>query len=476
MRPLPHTDPFSEAPGEDRPVTDLTRSCAVLVVDTDPPMRSFLRRSLERHCALLEVADNLVTAEAIRKRCHFDLIIADIPPADRTSLEWLQQLRVDGIQTDFICMAGSADLDTALDAFRTGAADLIVKPFRTEQLLAAVRRCIERSRMARENFLLRRTAFSGSPMTEMVGSSASMRELFAMVARVAPTSSTILIEGETGVGKELVASAIHRLSGRGGEFVPLNCGSISPELLESELFGHTRGAFTGAHASREGLFSYAHEGTLFLDEISELPPPMQVQLLRVIEQRSIRPVGSDREIPVDVRVLAATNRPLLSEVREGRFRRDLFYRLNVLTVSVPSLRERPEDIPELAAHFSRTLSHELGLPPVPLTHADIVKLQSYSWPGNVRELRNVIERSLLLGKLPAECCHSGDHAFTQQSDRLAGPMFPLDWTLREVERHHSLRVLQAAGGNKSEAARRLGVSRKTLERKLKEWHHAGSQG
>lgn len=321
--------------------------------------------------------------------------------------------------------------------------------------------------MARENFLLKREVESHG-IEGIIGKSPAISDMCAVVKRVAPAASTVLIEGETGTGKELVARAIHALSGRGGPFVPVNCGSISPELLESELFGHTKGAFTGAHSSREGLFSYARDGTLFLDEISEMSLAMQAKLLRTLEEKCVRPVGADREVPVNARVLAATNRQLASEMSEGNFREDLFYRLNVLAIMVPPLREHPDDILALADHFSLLLSRELGVAPLPFTHEDIAQMQAYPWPGNVRELRNVIERSLLLGKLP------GDFFTTAASAQPGGGVdagngLPLSWRLDEVEKHHMLRVLDSNAGNKSRAARSLGVSRKTLERKLKSW-------
>jgi two-component system NtrC family response regulator len=288
----------------------------------------------------------------------------------------------------------------------------------------------------------------------------------AVVQRVAPTASTVLIEGETGTGKELVARAIHALSGRDGPFVPVNCGSISPELLESELFGHTKGAFTSAHSSREGLFSYAQDGTLFLDEISEMSLAMQAKLLRALEEKRVRPVGADREVPVNARVIAATNRQLASEMNEGNFREDLFFRLNVLAIMVPPLREHPDDIPALAEYFSVLLSGELGVAPVPFAHEDIVQMQAYGWPGNVRELKNVIERSLLLGKLPGDVFAGATAGAAGEEE---GVGLPLTWSVDQVEKHHILRVLESSGGNKSKAARSLGVSRKTLERKLKSW-------
>lgn len=441
---------------------------AVLVVDDELGMRNFIRKALGRTCALVEEAESVESAEALRQRYHFDLLIVDIRLPGQSGVKWLQELRDREVRTDVIVMTAYADLDTAVAALRAGAADFLLKPFALEQLMASVRRCLERQRLARENFLLKRER-GGPAVDGIVGHSDAIREVCEVAQRVASTASTVLIEGETGTGKELVARAIHRLSARSGPFVPVNCGSISPDLLESELFGHTRGAFTSAHSTREGLFSHAHRGTLFLDEIAELPITMQAKLLRALEQKTIRPVGADREVPVDARVIAATNRQLASEVSEGRFREDLYYRLNVLAIDVPPLRERPEDVPELATHFSSVLADELGLTPIPLTHADMVRLQGYDWPGNARELRNVIERSLLLGKLPGE--GFGAESVRPPSVPAASRgELPTDWPLTEVEKYHILRVLEAASGNKSRAARTLGVSRKTLERKLKAWH------
>jgi DNA-binding NtrC family response regulator len=319
--------------------------------------------------------------------------------------------------------------------------------------------------MARENYLLRRSAGGVGAVGGIVGESAAVRSLCGLIERVAATRATVLVEGETGTGKELVARAVHRQSGRSGPFVAVNCGSIAAELLESELFGHVKGAFTGAHAQREGLFCFAEGGTLFLDEIAEMPLAMQAKLLRVLEDRRVRPVGSDREVPVDARVVAATNRSLRAEVRGGRFREDLFFRLDVMTIRVPSLRERVEDIGLLAEHFSRTLARDLGLAPLPLDHRDVEALKAYPWPGNVRELRNVIERSLLLGRLPLDTLKA-EHRRELEDAR---PLHAMDLDLAEVEKRYMLRMLEHVGGNKSEAARRLGVSRKTLERKLRHW-------
>jgi two-component system NtrC family response regulator len=447
------------------PAAHPAHAAAVLVVDDEPGMRNFLGKALASRCALVETADCVETAEALRRRYHFDLFVVDIRLPGESGAQWVQRLREQDVRTDVIVMTAYANLDTAVAALRAGAADFLLKPFRIEQLTAAVDRCLAQRTLARENFLLRRRT-PAAAVSGIVGHSAPVRELCELIRRVAPTHATVLLQGETGTGKELVAQAIHDLSGRDGAFVPVNCGSIPPDLLESELFGHTRGAFTSAHAAREGLFSFARGGTIFLDEISAMPAAMQAKLLRVLEERRVRAVGADREVAVDTRVIAASNRALAQEVRAGRFREDLFFRLDVLSITVPALRDRVEDIAELAHHFCTTLSAVLGVPPLPLGHDDIRALQRYPWPGNVRELRNVIERSLLLSRLPGESL-LGVAAGAAAPVEVSG--MPLDWSLAEVEKDHILRVLAAARGNKSEAARRLGVSRKTLERKLKAW-------
>jgi DNA-binding NtrC family response regulator len=438
---------------------------SVLVVDDEPGMRSFLKRGLAKRFALVEVAESVDEAEALRQRCHFDLVISDIRLPGRSGLEWVESLREQGAQTAVIFITAHADLDTAIGALRAGADDFVLKPFRSEQLMAAVERCLERQRMARENFLLRRQVGSRGEALGMVGECEVMRDVCDVIKRVAPMPSVVLIEGESGTGKELAARAIHQWSGRSGSFVPLNCGAISPELLESELFGHVKGAFTSAHQARDGLFSYAHGGSLFLDEIGEMPLAMQTKLLRVLEDRKIRPVGANREVPVDVRVIAASNRDLSEAVRAGEFREDLFYRLNVLSIRMPTLRERMDDLPVLADYFQRELAREMGIQPVPIDGAELAKLRMYNWPGNVREFKNVIERSLLLGRAPSSCLSCAP----TQANIPAVELMADDLSLAAVEKRHILRVLDGAGGNKSEAARRLGISRKTLERKLQLW-------
>ncbi|UCE88854.1 MAG: sigma-54-dependent Fis family transcriptional regulator [Pseudomonadota bacterium] len=448
----------------------LLASAAILVVDDEPGMRNFLQRALGTRCALLELADSAEAGEALRKRYHFDLMIVDIRLPGRTGVDWMRELREQGTHADVIFMTAYADLDVAIAALRVGACDFVLKPFRVEQMLTSVRRCLMHRQMQRENFLLRRQVDTDVPMRGIIGENEKIREIERLIARVAPAGSTVLIEGETGSGKELVARAIHEASGRRGPFVAVNCGSISPDLLESELFGHTRGAFTGAQSARDGLFSYAHNGTVFLDEIGEMPLVMQAKLLRVLEQRTVRPVGSDREAPVDCRVIAATNRDLEATVREGGFREDLYYRLNVLSLTMPPLRERIDDIPMLAEYFSSSIAAEMGVEPIPFDHNDLIALQRYEWPGNVRELKNVIERSLLLGKFPADCFRNSTAEGDNPLENMGRSGVQAGWTLAEMEKRYMLSMLESAGGNKSETARRLGVSRKTLERKLHAWH------
>ena len=454
------------------------RQTSILVVDDEPGVRSFLQRALTKEYGLVEATDTAESAEQLRQRCHFDLIIVDINLPGRSGLEWIQDLRRGNDNSDVIFISAYADLNATINALRAGAADFIIKPFRVEQVTAAIERCLDCREIKRENAALRRQIdnFGDGPYSDagIIGQSAEMQELGLLIRRVAPTAASVLLQGETGTGKELAAAAIHRMSGRKGPFVPVNCVAISPELFESELFGHTKGAFTGAHQSREGLLVSATGGTLFLDEISEMPLAFQAKLLRVLESRRIRPVGADREIPVDARLVAATNRDLGALVRAGRFRDDLYYRLDVVHIRLPALRERTDDIAELLEFFVRRLAIELRVKPHNFGTEDLHRLQSYAWPGNVRELKNFVERTLLLGRPPWESI-AGAATAEARPGTAAG--FPLEWNLDQVERQHTLRVLDAAGGNKSEAARRLGVSRKTLERKLSAWpdteHSAG---
>ncbi|MDD9194626.1 sigma-54 dependent transcriptional regulator [Aliivibrio sp. S3MY1] len=457
---------------------------SVLVVDDEVGMQTILKKALSKQFGQVHTVGTIEDAEAIRQSHHLDLIILDINLPGQTGLEWQESIACDSRNYDVIFMTGYAELDTAIQALRLGAADFILKPFNLENMLQAVKRCMDRRLVERTNFALQREVEKYNPI-EMIGNAEKTMELKQMVAQLAPSNAAVLIEGESGTGKELVARGLHQLSHRNGPFVPLNCGAIAPDLLESELFGHVSGAFTGAKKGREGLFRVANNGTLFLDEIGEMPIGMQSSLLRALEQKAIRPVGSEKEIPVDVRIVAATNRNLVKEVEKGNFRKDLFYRLNVLTVSLPALRERKADLACLTEHFSHMIAKEMGLKPIHWAHEDIVAMAQYDWPGNIRELKNMIERCILLGKPPVEHWSSlqGDtplHQSPNQEPILNQEAtectcmpemdeYPDQWTLKEVEKKHIITVVELHDGNKSAAARQLGVARKTLERKFKEW-------
>ncbi|HRP23781.1 MAG TPA: sigma-54 dependent transcriptional regulator [Thauera sp.] len=440
---------------------------SVLVVDDEEGMRHFLERTLARRCGMVQAVADAEHAAALMARLHFDLLILDIALPGKSGIEWLHELREHGYTGDVILVTAFADMETAIDALRGGASDFILKPFRVDQILNSIKRCFERARLARENFVLKRelAGLAADPIG-LVGHSPAIEQLRGLIRRVGQMPSTVLLLGESGTGKEVVARALHHTSPRAQRpFVPVNCAAIASELIESELFGHVKGAFTGASESRNGLFYYAHGGTLFLDEISELPLAMQTRLLRVLEERKVRPVGSERELPVDVRIIAASNRDLAAEVQAGRFRQDLYYRLAVVDIAMPPLRGRAEDIPDLMRHFMQHLAVQLGVAPLPLSHEVVTRLQAYPWPGNVRELRNFVERSMILGSFATE-------AFATPVASLPPPAGELELTLAEVERRHIERVTDACAGNKSEAARRLGVSRKTLERKFAEWSEA----
>lgn len=459
----------------------LLAGAAILVVDDEPGICNFLKRALVPRCALLEVASSAEEAEALRLRYHFDVLIVDIRLPGLSGLDWMAHLRERGVRTHVIYMTAYADLSMAIEAIRHGAHDFVLKPFRIEEMTLALSRTLVQRQVMRENSLLKLQLQHYKSEQSIVGESAAIRATLELAQRVAPTPTTVLIEGETGTGKELIARTLHSLGRRTGAFVAVNCGTVPGELFESELFGHVRGAFSGAIQSREGLVVHADRGTLFLDEVGELPPGMQAKLLRVLEERVIRPVGAEREVPVDVRVVAATNRDLAATVEAGSFREDLYFRLNVLPIRVPPLRERLEDLSLLVDHFLQSLSAEMRLDPITLMHTDYERLKSWHWPGNVRELRNVIERTLLLGRLPVDSLRrpsDGEESVTAMDTpgNTAGLSlgYPLDWSMEAVERAHMQAVLVSNGNNKSASARQLGVSRKTLERKEQIWSREGT--
>lgn len=440
---------------------------SILIIDDEPGMRNFLMRTLGPRCKRIEEAAD--TDEASRKldEHHFDVVILDNIMPGKNGVDWLAEQRAIGLFADAILITAFADLETAIQALRAGAADFVLKPFRSNQILNAVARCLDRVRLQRENYVLRYELRAASDhmllRDRLIGESDAIRQVRETIARVAPLPTSVLLTGESGTGKEVAARSLHSLSERVDKpFVPVNCAAIPPDMIESELFGHVKGAFTGAEGSREGIFMHAQGGTLFLDEMGDLPLALQGKLLRVLEDRRVRPVGSEREVPVDLRFVFATNADLARAVEEGRFRADLYFRINVMQIHLPPLNERDDDVQELADLFMRKLSQQLGMPPVQLEDEARAALARYDWPGNVRELRNVIERTLILGRFPLEQL-GASRSPPRGTDESDG-------SLADLERRHILSVLRDSGGNREEAARRLGVSRKTIDRKCAAWN------
>jgi DNA-binding NtrC family response regulator len=419
------------------------------------------RRSLRQGAAVAEFVATVGDAERLLPRCHFDCVVVEVGSAADPALAWIENLRRSGT-VPCICVSASDDALLADASLRAGAAAILPHPLDARSLhrfLATQRIPSPRPQgpVSSPGMETPRTS-----RVQLVGEGAPIRRIRQIVDRVAPTPATVLIEGNTGTGKELVAQLVHERSGRRGPFVPVNCGAIPPELMETELFGHAKGAFTGAHQQRDGLFVAARAGTLFLDEVSEMRSDLQVKLLRALEEGRIRPVGADREVPIDVRIVASAQPGLRDRVRERKFREDLFYRLNVVHILLPCLRERREDIPALVQHFMRRVADEFGMTPVALDETELRALCARDWPGNVRELRNVIERTVLIGG-PPEDDPAATLSLPVDTD---GGVYPLDWTLEQVKQVHMMRVLEQNHGNRSATARQLGVSRKTLERRL----------
>jgi len=436
---------------------------SILIVDDEPGMRNFLMRTLGPRCKRLEEAADAQEASRKLDEHHFDVVILDNIMPGKNGVEWLAEQRAVGFFADAILMTAFADLETAIQALRAGAVDFVLKPFRSNQLLNAVARCLDRGRLQRENYVLRYELRSTSDhillRDKLIGESAAVRQVRDTIARAAPLPTSVLFTGQSGTGKEVAARSLHALSDRADKpFIPVNCSAIPADMIESELFGHLKGAFTGAESAREGLFMHAQGGTLFLDEIGELPLALQSKLLRVIEDRRVRPVGSEREAPVDLRFVFATNADLKKEVERGLFRADLYFRVNVMHINLPPLKDRGSDVQDLAGLFMRKLSQQLGMPPVPIDDAVKGALMQYDWPGNVRELRNLIERTVILGRFPDGF---GDLPKPPEGDGRG--------SLAEVERRHILEVL-AETGDRDEAARRLGISRKTIDRKCAAWN------
>ncbi len=443
----------------------------VLIVEDDRDMLEMLGEVLgDAGYETIAYSDPHEALNLIKdEREMLDLVITDVLMPGVKGDEILATVRASRVEAPVIVITAFGSVEHAVGMVKAGAHQYITKPFHAKELLTSVEQALERTALRREQTRMRREI--NSAQTRIIGASRPMRKLLDLVARAAHGRGAVLITGESGTGKELVAHAIHEQSGRGGQFVPINCSAIPAELMESELFGHTGQAFTGAKQARTGLFETADGGTIFLDEVADLPLIVQPKLLRTLQEGTIRRVGANAEQQVNVRVVAATNRDLEEEARDSRFREDLFWRLNVIHLHVPALRERPYDIPLLVEHFINKVAESLGREPLDVLPETLAILTSYSWPGNVRELENAIERAATLApgarltpdELPERVRNHGAAAafIARSSER--------DLTLHEVERDYILEMLRKTGGNKTRAAELLGMDRKTLYRKLDEF-------
>src|SRR5919206_3408942 len=368
----------------------------LLIVDDEPGMRQLLSHVFGRESHSVRAAENGAKALELLKREPADLIVSDVKMPDMNGIELLRRVREFLPDAGVVMMTAFATVETAREAFKLGADDFIQKPFDVDEMKLIVEKALERLRLLQENNAFKRAQRERGRLDQIIGHSQKMQAVYQMIETVAQVQSTVLITGESGTGKELVARAIHNLSPRADNpFMPVNCGAFTETLLESELFGYTRGAFTGATANRKGLFEAADRGTIFLDEIGEMSPTMQVKLLRVLQERKVRPVGAHEEVAIDTRVIAATNRDLAQMVKQGSFREDLFYRVSVIPIELPPLRERREDIPDLVEHFVQKFCQLTGRR-LGISERATEALERYSWPGNVRELEHTIERAVAL--------------------------------------------------------------------------------
>ncbi len=444
----------------------------VLVVDDEPAMREMLVSLLEEEGIRARPAGNAAEALDCTRENDFDAVISDIRMPGTDGITLLGEVRQARPDTPVILMTAFGSIDSAVDAMRSGAFDYITKPFKRGEVLASLERAFERRALEQENRRLRRALDKTTSFGDLIGASPAMHEIFALIRKISSSRSNVLISGESGTGKEVVARTIHFTGARAqAPFVPINCTAMPEGLLESELFGHVRGAFTGAHSTKRGLFEEAHTGTIFLDEIGDMSPALQSKLLRVLQDQEIRPVGGNKAVRVDVRVIAATNKDLKKEIAEGRFRQDLFYRLNVIAIHIPPLRERAEDIPPLALAF---LERHAPDRKISLSHGALEILKHQPWEGNARELENALERALLLA--------SGDEiqisdlpSFGDSGRRDAEPEHPerkllataleKQMSLRELSDLYTQRILDLVHGNKVRAARILGINRRTLYRR-----------
>lgn len=444
----------------------MTRRPRILVVDDEAPMRESLKDWLSEDGYEVGMAASGQQALSMARETDWDVILLDLKMPGMDGLETLRWLKGEevGTEAQVIIMTAYGTIDTAVQAMKEGAFDYLLKPFDPDQVEMEIRRIVTHRELLMENLLLRQKLEERAEFEEIVGRSEPMQRIFDLIRKVAPTDSTVLITGESGTGKELIARAIHGNSSRCfSPFIAVSCGALPDSILESELFGYEKGAFTGADRTKRGRFELANGGTLFLDEVGDISLKTQVDLLRVLQEREFCRLGGQHPIRVDVRILAATNRDLKRAIQENRFREDLYYRLNVISIHVPPLRDRKEDIPLLVETFIRKHSLAMNREPVRMSPSALKLLMEYHWPGNVRELENVIERALVIGK--GRQITPEDLPFSHREL----PCEPQPKSLRAVEKLHIERILEETGWNIRQAARLLEIDRQTLYNKMKRY-------
>jgi DNA-binding NtrC family response regulator len=437
----------------------------ILVVDDEEPFRRLLKKELARKGYAVEVASDGSEALRLLRDNPFDVILLDIVMPGVDGLSLMKTLKEDSGAPAIIVLTGKATVETAVEAMKNGAYDYLTKPYKLDELAIVIDRAHEYGRLSVKSRLLEQELVRQESPFEFVGKSRQLQDILAMIQKVAPTDSPVFIQGESGTGKELIANTVWRYSKRkDAPFIALNCASLSENLIESEIFGHEKGAFTSAYQMKHGLVEVADKGTLFLDEIGEMPVALQAKLLRFLDSGEFRRVGGNKTLSVDVRVIAATNKDLTAMIKAGKFREDLSYRLNVINIAIPPLRERKEDIVELARHFLGKYAKKLSKSITDFTSEALEMLAGYHWPGNVRELENVVERAVILcesGRLGAEDLSIPAPAVVEE--------LGTNPSLEEIEKAYILRVLKEAGGNQSKASQLLGIDRKTLYLKLKKY-------
>lgn len=449
----------------------------ILVIDDEESMRNFMEIMLSKEGYSVETAGSGKKGLGLIKDTDYDLVIADLNMPEMDGIEVLKEVKKSKLDQDLIVMTAYASVDTAIEAMKQGAVDYITKPFKVDEIKIAIEKCINSRQLKVENSSLKQRLNKDSSFDRFMGTSESIVKLKKLAGRIAQSDSTVLIRGESGTGKELVARAIHHHSPRvNGPFVSINCAALPETLLESELFGYKKGAFTGAIKDKEGLFKVADGGTFFLDEVGSTSMAIQVKLLRVLEEKKVTPVGGTKEDEVDVRLIAATNADLEEEVKLGRFRPDLFYRLNVIPIDIPPLRERQEDIKLLVDHFVKKFCSKVNLTPKSVSDEAMEILIRYPWPGNVRELENTIERAVLLNRsgslgtsdFPEKLIKAEPRPMVSEED----PKTP---TLEAIEKAYIHFVISQTEGKKAKAAKILGIDTSTLYRKLEKYNLAEDQ-